>query len=75
MHEITVVHEEDTSNDFLNDKISGLRKNYIAHKFSVMSTIYAVFICLVGIIFSTIEPFKACNNFKMFKISVINFIC
>lgn len=67
MHEITVLHEEETSNDVFNIKELTKRKNNIAHKFSVMSIFYAVFTCLIGIIFCTIEPFKACKNYKFLK--------
>lgn len=63
MHGITIVHEEETPNDVIKNHEITLKKNYKAHKYRIMSITYAVFTCLVGIVFSTIEPFKACNIF------------
>ncbi len=42
-------------------KISNDREAYIASQYKIASISYAVFFCLIGIVLSTIEPFKACK--------------
>jgi hypothetical protein len=37
------------------------RKNYIANQYRIFSITYASFFCLLGIVLTTIEPFKACK--------------
>lgn len=63
MHGITIVYEEESPNQMLKNQDLTLKKNYKAHKYRILSISYAVFTCIVGIVFSTIEPFKACNLF------------
>jgi hypothetical protein len=37
-------------------------KNYIANQYRIFSITYASFFCLLGIVLTTIEPFKACKT-------------
>ena len=42
---------------------ASLKKSYIASQFRVASISYGLFVCLIGVVLNTIEPFKACNFF------------
>lgn len=40
-------------------------QSYIAAQYRVASISYGIFFCLIGTVFNTIEPFKACKNLKL----------
>jgi hypothetical protein len=40
------------------------QSNYIANQYRIFSITYGIFLCLVGIVLTTIEPFKACKSTK-----------
>ena len=46
-------------NDFLK---KNARKNYIANQTRIFSITYGCFFCLIGIVLTTVEPFKACTK-------------
>ncbi|CAF1081514.1 unnamed protein product, partial [Brachionus calyciflorus] len=69
-HTINIIHEEDLPNDLFKSQELNFKKNYRAQKYRILSITYAVFFCLLGIVLSTLEPFKACkkceNDVKIF---------
>ncbi|CAF0784496.1 unnamed protein product [Brachionus calyciflorus] len=63
MHLNDVVEEESTLNNLIEiNRDSNCNKNYRAQQYRILSITYAVIFCLVGIVLSTIEPFKACKK-------------
>jgi hypothetical protein len=42
------------------------KKDYIANQYRIFSITYGIFFCLTGIVLTSVEPFKACKQKKMF---------
>jgi hypothetical protein len=54
--------------DFRRDAIDRTdRKNYIANQHRIFSITFGMFLCLTGVVLTTIEPFKACMKYLFQK--------
>jgi hypothetical protein len=49
------------------------RKNYVANQFRIFSVKYGCFICLVGVVLTSVEPFKACS-YAAYKLNIIPYL-
>ena len=59
----SIVHNEHEMEEFLKQREAfeqSERKNYIANQYRIFSITFGMFLCLAGIVLTTIEPFKAC---------------
>lgn len=55
------IQEEEEEQNLNSDHLIA-KKNYKAHQFRIISISYGLFFGLIGIVLTTIEPFKACKH-------------